>query len=317
MIKINFCDFHREYDVNNSIFVDVLKKDLKQDYVICKEPDFLIYSCEGTEHLKYKNCIKIFYTNEPVTPNFNECDYAIAYDELKYENRFFKRPYFYNLGYPTEFQLSDEELVNRKFCNFVYSNDSRGVGAELRKSFAIKLMDYKRIDCPGKILNNMTDAIEPRHGDWRKGKIDFISQYKFTIAFENCAMQGYTTEKLEDPFCAHSIPIYWGNPSVCEYFNPKSFIICDGTEKGITDTINKIIYLDNNDEAYLDMIHQSPMNKRGNTIEDMRGFLIDIFENKKRFVDDSVALVNKRMTIPDYSKTELLRLLMEKIKNQL
>ena len=65
------------------------------------------------------------------------------------------------------------------------------------------------------------------------------------------------------------------------------------------------------------MIHQSPMNKRGNTIEDMRGFLIDIFENKKRFVDDSVALVNRRMTIPDYSKTELLRLLMEKIKNQL
>ena len=48
--------------------------------VECDEPDFLICSCFNGEYLKYKNCVKIFFTDENVIPNFNEYDYAIGYD---------------------------------------------------------------------------------------------------------------------------------------------------------------------------------------------------------------------------------------------
>ena len=298
MIKIQFCDFHREYNIKNSIFLDVIKNELQEEYVISEEPDFLIFSCEGTQHLKYKNCVKIFYTNEPVTPNFNECDYAIAYDDIQFGNRYFKRPYFFNSEYPAPIKLQDAELLNRKFCNFVYSNDTRGSGAKLRKQFALELMKYKHIDCPGKVLNNMMDAIQPRHNDWRKGKHEFIQNYKFTIAFENCSMLGYTTEKLEDPFCAHSVPIYWGNPDVFNYFNKNSFIYCDGTPEGILQTIEQVKFLDTNDNAYLDM----------------RQFLKDIFSNKSKQVENDALNLWSQMTIPDYSEKELFEKLVKKIK---
>ena len=314
MIKIQFCDFHREYDITNNIFLDVIKNELHEEYVISDEPDFLIFSCEGTQHMKYSDCIKIFYTNEPITPNFNECDYAIAYDDIQFGKRYFKRPYFYNSGYPTPITLRDDELLNRKFCNFVYSNDTRGTGAQLRKKFTLELMKYKHVDCPGKVLNNMTDAIQPRHNDWRRGKHEFIQNYKFTIAFENCSMLGYTTEKLEDPFYAHSVPIYWGNPDVFKYFNQKSFVYCDGTPDGIAETIEQIKFLDSNNKAYLDMLYEEPMNNLGNTKENLRLYLKEIFSNGTRFLKESSINLGRQMTIPDYTERELFEKLLKKIK---
>ncbi len=314
MIKIQFCDFHREYDVTNNFFLDVIKNRMHEEYTLSNTPDFLIYSCEGTKHLDYTDCIKIFYTNEPITPNFNECDYAIAYDDIQFGNRYLKRPYFYNSGYPQPIQLSDDALLNRKFCNFVYSNDTRGTGARLRKEFALELMKYKHIDCPGKVLNNMKDAIQPRHNDWRRGKYEFIQNYKFTIAFENCSMLGYTTEKLEDPFCAHSIPIYWGNPDVFKYFNEKSFIYCDGTPQGITQTIEQIKFLDNNDDAYLEMIHEQPLKSLGNNKEDMTVFLENIFKSDSKLVSKDALDIWCQMTIPNYTGKELFLKLINKMK---
>lgn len=315
MIKVQFCDFHRDFDKTNNIFLDVIKNRLHENYVLSDTPDFLIYSCEGTSHLKYKNCVKIFYTSEPITPNFNECDYAIAFDDILFGKRYFKRPYFYYSDYPAAIQAPDELLLNRKFCNFVYSNDNRGTGASLRKNFALELMKYKHVDCPGKVLNNMKDSIQPRNNDWRRGKYEFIQNYKFTIAFENCNMLGYTTEKLEDPFCAHSIPIYWGNPDVFKYFNEKSFIYCDGTPQGIAQAIEQIKYLDNNNDAYLEMIHEPPLNVTGNTKEDMVIFLETIFRSGSKLVPNDSFDSWRQMTIPNYSEKELINKIIAKAKS--
>lgn len=53
------------------------------EVVQCEDPDYIIYSGFGYEHLHY-DCIRIFFTGECQTPDFNECDYAIGVD--KYED---------------------------------------------------------------------------------------------------------------------------------------------------------------------------------------------------------------------------------------
>jgi hypothetical protein len=138
-------------------------------------------------------------------------------------------------------------------------------------------MQYKHVDCPGRVLNNMTDAISPREGNWRAGKLDFIKDYKFTIAFENTAYPGYTTEKLMEPYQANSIPIYWGNPEVLRDFNGDSMINCSG--RSMEEIIDRIKTLDNDDELYLKMLHEPPMNPTftDNEVETLERFFLNIF----------------------------------------
>ena len=230
-IKINFADMPLSFNAQDNFVLDILHKHGLQTE-ISEYPDFLFYSVYGMNHYKYHNCVKIFWTVEPVVPNFNECDYAVGFDDIVFGKRYFHRPIWMFEERPQNIVLSDEQLLNRRFCNFVYSNDQNGEGAILRKKFVQKLMEYKKVDCPGRVLNNMQDAITPRDGDWKKGKLDFIQNYKFTIAFENTMYPGYTTEKLTQPLMVHSMPIYWGNPKVSDNFNNQSFIfkcrICIG-----------------------------------------------------------------------------------------
>jgi len=58
-----------------------------------------------------------------------------------------------------------------------------------------------------------------------KIKLDVLSQYKFSICFENIRNEsGYITEKLFDCFFAGCVPIYWGSPNVLEYVPAGCFI---------------------------------------------------------------------------------------------
>lgn len=323
MLKIKFVDVHWEFDREDNFIIDIIKRNFG-DYEISDKPDFLFFSCEGTEHYKYDNCVKIFFTGEPVTPDFNQCDYAIGYDDLVFGERFCKRPYWATRMVPKTTTKSDEELLNRKFCNFVYSNETRGTAVELRKKFALKLMEYKHVDCPGKVLNNMTDAIAPRHNNWEEGKLRFIEDYKFTIAFENNKMIGYTTEKLEDPLYAHSVPIYWGNPNVKTFFNGDAFVFCNGLEedfdKNIDSIIERIIYLDTHDDEYLKMVKAPCMNDSYDTKkakEDLENFVVGIFKKGNVPYEKDALGLAKKMSIPDLSSKELVNRLFWKVKYHL
>lgn len=320
MVKIKFVDVHWEFDKYNNFITDVLNKHFG-GYEFSDEPDFLFFMCEGTEHYIYDNCVKVFFTGEPVTPDFNQCDYAIGYDELQFGNRYCKRPYWMNRACPQPIVQSDEELLSRKFCNFVYSNDSRGTAVELRKRFAHKLMEYKHIDCPGKVLNNMKDAITPRHDNWEEGKLRFISDYKFTIAFENNKMYGYTTEKLEDPLAAHSVPIYWGNPNVFNSFNKDAFIYCDGIDDDFDNVADKIIeqvvHLDTHDDDYIKMV-RTPWNNPDYDVnlakQELEDFLISIISRGNHPYEKDALGFSKKMSIPDLSSKELVVKLLSKMK---
>ncbi|GBF23226.1 alpha(1,3/1,4) fucosyltransferase [Candidatus Gastranaerophilus sp. (ex Termes propinquus)] len=292
-IKINLVD---SYDTIEDKFLFHFLGE-HYNFLVSEEPDFLFYSCVGEEFKKYKNCVKIFYTGENAVPNFNECDYAIGFDHIVFEDRYLRFPYGFEAVSSELNNMCDitKTLAVRKFCNFVYSNSSYGEGAKLRQEFCKKLMKYKAVDCPGKVLNNMENAINPRRdGNWSSGKIDFLKNYKFTIAFENTSSIGYTTEKLCQPLQARSVPIYWGNPEAARDFNPRAFINCHEYES-LDKVIEKVIELDRDDEKYLEMLMQPPLNpgfEEKFSKETVANFLVNIVEkgNKPYFKNTNVWL---------------------------
>ncbi|PUD13967.1 fucosyltransferase, partial [Helicobacter pylori] len=90
-----------------------------------------------------------------------------------------------------------------------------------------------------------------------KNKNEFLSQYKFNLCFENSQGYGYVTEKILDAYFSHTIPIYWGSPSVAKDFNPKSFVNVHDF-KNFDEAIDYIKYLHAHQNAYLDMLYENP-----------------------------------------------------------
>lgn len=55
-------------------------------------------------------------------------------------------------------------------------------------------------------------------------KIEGLKDYRFSIVIENCKMDYYFTEKLIDCFATGTIPIYWGCPSIGDFFDTNGII---------------------------------------------------------------------------------------------
>ena len=51
--------------------------------------------------------------------------------------------------------------------------------------------------------------------------------YRFSIVIENCKRDYWFTEKLIDCLRTGTIPIYWGCPSIGDFFDIRGFILFD------------------------------------------------------------------------------------------
>ncbi len=212
-LKVKFTDFYDDFAWNSHCLYKYLKKHF--DLELSEKPDVLIFSCYGTEFLKY-NCPRIFYTAENIRPDFKFCDFAVSFDynpNPKHLRMPLYSAYFDNetLTKPRD----TETLLKNKtgFCSFVVSNSKE---SEERITFFHELSKYKKVASGGKYANNVGGPVA--------NKKEFISKYLFNIAFENTSYPGYTTEKIAEPWVAGSIPIYWGDPEVTKDINPDCFI---------------------------------------------------------------------------------------------
>ena len=247
IFKLKFSDFCPfTFNDKDNFFTNVLSK--KYDLKFDDNPDFLIYSSFGFEYAKY-GCIRIYYTGENDLPDINECDWAFSHDFNDFNGRNFRLPY-YVFSFKTRNLWNtkniDEILASKtSFCNFIYSN----ANAQDRIDFFRKLSKYKRVDAGGKVMNNLKGQISD--------KLGFIKNYKFTIAFENSSIPGYTTEKLIEPLQALSVPIYWGNPLVAKDFESNCFINVHDF-KNFDEAIDYVKEVDNNDGLYKKYLKNSP-----------------------------------------------------------
>lgn len=249
-----------------------------------EKPDYLFYSVYGNNHLNYDDAIKILYTGENLVPDFNLCDYALGFHHLNFDDRYMRFPLFAYYQWHYEKILKGEErkgiisadiknLSKRKFCNFIYSNNVNS--DPVRDAFFYALGKYKKIDSGGRHLNNIGGPVED--------KLQFIKDYKFTIAFENSSVPGYTTEKLLEPILMNSLPVYFGNPLVEKDFVLDSFIRVEG-ERDFDRAIKEIVSLDNDDGKYIHMLNSNKF-QLDNTQEiweqKLKMFLKNVFEQSK------------------------------------
>ncbi len=271
-IKIKFVDFDADFDVQSNYFIDILKKHYQVE--ISDNPDYLFYSCFGYEHSRY-SCIKIFYTGECETPDFNLCDYAMGFDHLQFGDRYLRVPLYLLFQYEADLALAlqkhmkAEQIIaeGRGFCSFVVSNDA---GQPARKEAFDLLSSYKQVASGGRYLNNIGYRVPDKQA--------FLEGYKFNLAFENCNYYGYTTEKIVQAFAAGCIPIYYGDPNIAAEFNPKSFV--NGNAFASWDEVlEEVRRIDTDPALYAEMLH-TPILPEGKARPQLEEFLIRIFDQE-------------------------------------
>ncbi|GAA8659376.1 glycosyltransferase family 10 [Helicobacter pylori] len=243
--------------------------------------------------LSYQNTKRVFYTGENEVPNFNLFDYAIGFDELDFNDRYLRMPLYYAyLHYKAElvndttspYKLkalytckkpshkfkenhpnlcavvnNESDPLKRGFASFVASN----ANAPIRNAFYDALNSIEPVTGGGSVRNTLGYKV--------KNKNEFLSQYKFNLCFENSQGYGYVTEKILDAYFSHTIPIYWGSPSVAKDFNPKSFVNVHDF-KNFDEAIDYIKYLHTHQNAYLDMLYENPLN----SVNGKAGFYQDL-----------------------------------------
>lgn len=217
-IKIHFVDFWPGFYPETSIFYEILGG---SDHLeISDNPEILFFSNFGNKHKEYK-CFKVFFSSENERTNWFSTDLALTFDLIS-SSRHFRLPLYmlYSFRFDKDIRsvlsVKDNFNINewnsRKFCCFLVSNPN----AKKRIEFFNFISSKERVDSGGRYLNNLGYEVSD--------KIEFIRNYKFVISFENDRYDGYTTEKIFEPFLTQSIPVYWGNAKVNLDFNEKAFI---------------------------------------------------------------------------------------------
>ena len=75
--------------------------------------------------------------------------------------------------------------------------------------------------------------IDAYGGGYQKvdNKITALKDYYYSVTIENCREDYYFSEKLIDCFMSGTIPIYWGCPSIGEFFDINGMIIFNNVEE--------------------------------------------------------------------------------------
>lgn len=253
-IKIYFTGFWKSFNPVDNMFTYILNK--RYNVVIDSvDPDFVICSPLGEpyEYIKY-DCPRIMYTGEFLSADFNAIDYFIGYDNIIFGDRSFRFPLFLwsdNGEYlPSEPMTRDEAAKELKkkdlFCNYIFGHDT---ALGIREKILELLEQYKRVECAGKHRNNM-----PNNEIYTiRTKPQIMERCKFSITAESVCYPGYTSEKIVDAFRAKTIPVYFGDPTISNDFNMKSFV--DVLEfPSIEKAVERVIEIDKNDELYVDMM---------------------------------------------------------------
>ena len=281
-IRINFCGFWNSFNKENNLFTKILSKHFNIE--ISDNPDFIICSNRGKpfEYMQY-DCVRLMFMGENISPDFTVFDYCIGFDYLTFGDRYFRLPFaFYNDNInpwsPSALSKDEaEDILKTKkyFCNFIYRHQS---SHGMRERFFRTLNEYKHVVSAGGHLNNTGSS---KGCSWAE-KYEFVKASKFTIACDSIEYDGFVTEKIIQAFDNHSIPIYFGNKRIDDEFNTDSFIWCKN-ESEFENTIEKIKYIDSNDDEYIKMLCENPL-KNPDEIKkrykELENFLVNIFSQE-------------------------------------
>lgn len=64
-----------------------------------------------------------------------------------------------------------------------------------------------------------------------KRKEQALTEYRYSLAIENCSQNNYFTEKILDCFSTGTIPVYYGCPNIKDYFDSEGIITFSSKEE--------------------------------------------------------------------------------------
>jgi hypothetical protein len=114
-----------------------------------------------------------------------------------------------------------------KDVSIIVSNKSGVEGYSFRLNQLRRLSEIGGIDHYGRGFKNELPWVYNYNGIEESGKLIGLKDYRFSFAFENANYPGAFCEKLTDCFATGTIPIYWGNPDIGEFFDTNGIIIFD------------------------------------------------------------------------------------------
>lgn len=277
-IRIAFSNYTREFR-EKDVIVGLLSRVCDVEVVhFSQKPDILFFSIfEYDDHFKCRDTVRVYITQENDVPNLNICDYGVSFHDISFGDRCFRLPNYCYHNDAFSNLRSDKRMLcdsplSRDFCSVVISNDL--FSSPERFSYWNKIAEYRPVASGGKFRNNIGGPV--------KDKFDFLSHYKFNLAFENSEVEGYTTEKITDAFYAGTVPIYWGNPKVQLDFNPDAFININDFAS-IDEAVEYIRKVDEDDELYMRYLCANPLS--GNPMLDWEDkfllFLKPVIEGKR------------------------------------
>ena len=163
---------------------------------------------------------QIFISSEPENPKHNEDMFILPFRSEHPKSIYY--PFLY-MALAEMRTKSFARVAKTEFCAFLYFKDYPH-----RVNIFKNIQAFKHVHALGKSCNNtqinVTRNIYSNEETFYDIAVQLYSRFKFVLAVENCWKDGYFTEKIILPMFAHSIPLYWGHPSVFEYINKKRVI---------------------------------------------------------------------------------------------
>jgi hypothetical protein len=232
---IDNCFSHVSYSTlqESNLFKWLRTEEIKD---ICVITDSMLFNVDS-----YKDKIKVAWLIEPrairsdvytfIENNFNKFDYIFTFDEklLKLSDKCI----FYPFG-GCWVNKKDQELHNKtKLLSIIASTKRQTIGHNLRHEVIDNL---KKLNVPIDLYGFGHNQIE--------NKVEALKDYHYSIVIENSKTDYYFTEKLIDSFVTGTIPIYWGCPSIGNFFDTNGMLIFDTIEelKMIINSINEEFY---------------------------------------------------------------------------
>lgn len=186
---------------------------------------------------KFKNNVAWLIESSKITKN--------SYDWIYNNNKLFtyvfthnkklldkKENFIFTPLTDTWIKENDRDMhLKTKLVSIISSSKKETSGHKMRHEL---IKNYKPLDVYGRGYKPI------------ENKITGLKNYMFSFAIENVKEDFYFTEKLLDCFVTGTIPIYYGCPSINNFFNEKGMIIINN--------INDIKNLNINESLYNDML---------------------------------------------------------------
>lgn len=212
----------------------VFKGDLNSNKNICGNPFVIGYTDLPEYNVKNTNVSLSFYND-----NENNLYYPVWQIES---------------GKKKSFPRMKDHTKKDLFCSFVENEDSK----KRDETYLYICTNYKSIISCGEKWSNAGYVVD----DFRcKDIIDWHERVKFNLCFEPVQTSGdlsYISQRIINAYDYGVVPIYWGCENITKWFNPESFINCNGLSN--EEILNKIIEINNNEELYSHMLYSRPFN---------------------------------------------------------